>query len=1177
MGMCMHARNTRSSFLIIQLVVCCLITGAGLGQTASAATITVDNPMDVVDANGGNCAAMGIADLPGADGLISLREAICAANTQADTDTILFTDLPGSPDTYTLSIAGTDENDNATGDLDITAALVISGNGRSETVIDANGIDRVFQIIDSQAADIEVTLENLKITGGVAPTNSLDDFGGGLAIANSGNPAFPVVILDRVEVSGNSSPDDGGGVSNNKGSLKVMNSVIRNNDSGDNGGGIASTNSQNFLSIENSLIDANTAADGGGGVYANSTTGTINIIATTLINNQATDDGGAGDIRTTGNIENTTISGNSAGDSAGGIYVSTDSTSTRLNFATLTANNSSDFGGGVFVNAGTLEFNNSIVADNTDTVAGVTSDDCGGVTTTLGHNLTKPGTGCITGGTGDITANDILLGPLANNSVSLPVSRSTHLPAANSPAVNAADNSGAPGIDGRGTPRINGSSPDIGAIERHLVEPPFDFGDAPDTHSTVIDSDGPSHFISNNVHLGATVDSEPDGAPGINSDDDLDDGVSGIPVFTSNAQMNINVHGGPSGGQLDGWIDYNVDGVFSHPAEHINAGSSVAVSAGSGNIVPISVPGAVTTGTLQARFRISTAGNLAPTGPADDGEVEDYTVPAVANVAPVANAGPDQTDVNSGDMVTLNGSATDINNGDVHSYSWMQTNGTPVTLSSMIVPAPSFTAPTMGFQQSETLTFRLVVSDATLSSVADSVDITIVGPKNTPPIANAGPDQPSVLSGTLVQLDGSASSSEDSGQALVAYTWVETSSEGIVLNNAASSMPTFTAPILPLGAADKVVTFSLVVNDGYDDSVVDTVDITIVGPKNTPPIADAGPDQPSVLSGTLVQLDGSASSSEDSGQALVAYTWMETSSEGIVLNNAAGSMPTFTAPILPLGAADKVVTFSLVVNDGIDDSVADSVTLTVKSRTTNQIPTANAGPDQTTVASGSFVNLDGTGSSSGDDGQQLVSYTWIANSAAGIVLTDPATATPSFTAPVLAPGSDDVVITFSLVVNDGLEDSFADVVVITVYAPPVADSFEIDDDSSTAKPIANRDSQTHTIHTIGGEDWMTFTLTELTSDVVIETHNTNKDFDTWLWLYDAGLNEVAFDDDGGNKGYSKIRLNELQPGTYFIRVTDADFDSVIAGYNISLTYKADTEGACAAIKSVTGNLVLLCF
>jgi len=98
-------------------------------------------------------------------------------------------------------------------------------------------------------------------------------------------------------------------------------------------------------------------------------------------------------------------------------------------------------------------------------------------------------------------------------------------------------------------------------------------------------------------------------------------------------------------------------------------------------------------------------------------------VSVVANVAPTANAGPDQT-VDSLDTVTLDGSGSSDPDGTVDVYTWTQTTGTAVTLDETVPAMPTFDAPNVGGD--EVLTFELVVTDnGGAMSLADSVVITI--------------------------------------------------------------------------------------------------------------------------------------------------------------------------------------------------------------------------------------------------------------------------------------------------------------------------------------------------------------------------------------------------------------------------------------------------------------------
>ncbi|MCK5738597.1 hypothetical protein KAH55_05425, partial [bacterium] len=160
-----------------------------------------------------------------------------------------------------------------------------------------------------------------------------------------------------------------------------------------------------------------------------------------------------------------------------------------------------------------------------------------------------------------------------------------------------------------------------------LVE--LDLGDAPDSYATLLASNGANHVVTPNLNLGATIDAEADGLPTPGADgDDLnatadEDGVTFPVPLVAGLAATINVDGGPSGGELDAWIDFNGNGQFDHPSELLT-GATVSLSAGA-NVVPIMVPVAAVPGPTYARFRLSTAGGLSPDGPADDGEVEDYT------------------------------------------------------------------------------------------------------------------------------------------------------------------------------------------------------------------------------------------------------------------------------------------------------------------------------------------------------------------------------------------------------------------------------------------------------------------------------------------------------------------------------------------------------------------------
>jgi CSLREA domain-containing protein len=107
-------------------------------------------------------------DEANADGDCLLREAIIAANTDAavsgctagsGADTI---NIP--PGKYVFSLVGAEEEFAATGDLDIRRNVTLLGVGRSSTTIDANGLDRVFELWSVQVtiSDLRSLLKSLR-------------------------------------------------------------------------------------------------------------------------------------------------------------------------------------------------------------------------------------------------------------------------------------------------------------------------------------------------------------------------------------------------------------------------------------------------------------------------------------------------------------------------------------------------------------------------------------------------------------------------------------------------------------------------------------------------------------------------------------------------------------------------------------------------------------------------------------------------------------------------------------------------------------------------------------------------------------------------------------------------------------------------------------------------------
>jgi outer membrane autotransporter protein len=245
---------------------------------------------------------------------------------------------------------------------------------------------------------------------------------------------------------------------------------------------------------------------------------------------------------------------------------------------------------------------------------------------------------------------------------------------------------------------------------------------------------------------------------------------------------------------------------------------------------------------------------------------------------------------------------------------------------------------------------------------------------------------------------------------------------------------------------------------------------------NTPPVANAGPDQSVNDSdgqpGESIRLDGSASSDADAGNVLT-YQWFDLDTD-----QALG--PASTSPLLTVTLGPGVHNISLSVNDDSSDSATssanDSLIVTVNSPV---IPTANAGPDRSIADSdgqpGESVTLDGSASTDTDG--TIVSYEWtrLINVNQFEVLGSGQTLTVT-----LPDGTNDVRLT----VTDNAGNIAQDAVVITVaQAPPATILSEIPNLTPNQRRMAQKlDGMCDSLAQIaGGDGVLTADQTDLLS------------------------------------------------------------------------------------------------
>jgi CSLREA domain-containing protein len=297
----------------------------------------------------------------GANGNCTLREAVLAANTNTAVDACLAGSVGQdtillAAGSYSLTIPGRNEDQSATGDLDVREALTISGVSAASTTIDGSALgDRLLQVATGVTARVsDLTMSGARLTGGNAEAVA----GGGVwndgdltlnrvrvtdnratggnsanASANGGsgtaagilNSSTGSLVLDTVEVSANVSTGGNGGLTCCSMSCSCM--------QGSSGGGASAGGilNQGVISIRTSTIQDN-SANGGNGTYFASA--------------GAASAGGLLTVGATASILDTLFARNHASAGSG-----------------LTTN--SAFGGALYVGGGAATLEQSLVAENT--------------------------------------------------------------------------------------------------------------------------------------------------------------------------------------------------------------------------------------------------------------------------------------------------------------------------------------------------------------------------------------------------------------------------------------------------------------------------------------------------------------------------------------------------------------------------------------------------------------------------------------------------------------------------------------------------------------------------------------------------------------------------------------------------------------------------------------------
>ncbi|MDA0920601.1 MAG: hypothetical protein O2945_16135 [Planctomycetota bacterium] len=387
--------------------------------------LTVNSFLDTVDVNPGERSS---AD---ADGNSTLRAAIMEANALPGTDTIVL--LPG---TYRLTIAGQDENDARTGDLDITESLTIIGAGDGSTIIDAAGLDRAFHIIAGASLDLKgVTIINGDATLGGAVLNQGTFSTENVTISGSSAVLGGAIYNDIVEDELVANITVGAGTLQVRdvsvfprqagfvmqiGTEQIrVDSIAGNTFTVTRGfnlttatthtaGDVVTVVANSVVSLLNTTVTGNTALLNGGAIFNNDI---VNVTLSSVNGNTAGVRGGGLYNTQTATLDRATFDGNRAEVRGGAIFnegTTLSSPSTVMIDASTLSNNVSGARGGAIFNSQTLTLLNSTVSGN------VAGGEGGGIFNT-GPDGASSGTTTIVNSTVAANSSDLSAGGIFNN------------------------------------------------------------------------------------------------------------------------------------------------------------------------------------------------------------------------------------------------------------------------------------------------------------------------------------------------------------------------------------------------------------------------------------------------------------------------------------------------------------------------------------------------------------------------------------------------------------------------------------------------------------------------------------------------------------------------------------------------------------------------------------------
>ena len=471
--------------------------------------------------------------------------------------------------------------------------------------------------------------------------------------------------------------------------------------------------------------------------------------------------------------------------------------------------------------------------------------------------------------------------------------------------------------------------------------------------------------------------------------------------------------------------------------------------------------------------------------------------PEATNIAPTANAGPDQEIYLPNNSTNISGSGTDPD-GNISSYSWTKVSGP----SGDVLQGQNTSQLTISNLVEGIYVYKLTVTDNDGASDSDNITVTVTQ-SNQAPIANAGNDITIKLPSNSVTINGTGI---DNDGTITSYSWQKTSGPNASLSN------TNNPSLIVSNMVEGVYVFRLTVTDNESATGSDEVRVTVTA-ANLNPVANAGNDQTIYLPLDTLKINGSGS---DNDGTISSFQWVKVSGPSINIVNSNSAI--FKA----INVVSGTYRFRLTVTDNEGATDSDIVDIYILPEPVNNPPTVNAGNDIYLTLPNNSTVVQATGNDPDGDN---INFVWQKVSGPNSGTFDGLN-TPNLTLSNLVEGN----YTFRVTATDTQGASGSDFVTIFVSAANVPPTVSLGNDITLDLPVNS---------------------TTLNANA----QDPDGSISNYSWQKISGPPDISF----SNTNQPTVEVSNFVEGIYVVRVTVEDNSGENAFDEIKITVQAENK------------------